>query len=345
MASLLELYPEADLFLHVGDEGLIRSTVGEKFRGKIKTTFISSMPFAKKYYQKYLPLMPLALEQLDLSGYGLVITSESGPSKGVITDPEAIHICYCHSPMRYIWDMYHSYLNNAGKIIRILFPLIAHWLRIWDFASAARVDFFISNSNFVSQRINKTYKRSSVVIPPPVEVSKFNWDRPRSDFYLCLGQLVGYKRVDLAVEAFNELNLPLIVIGEGEEMSRLTMKAKANIVFLGRQPFEVVKNHLETCRALIFPGTEDFGIVPVEAMAAGAPVIAFKKGGILDTVLDGETGILFEDQTCESLERAVRYFESNKNHFNSHKLHQHAAKFDKSFFLNSISEFIQKIRA
>ncbi len=340
----MELFPEADLYVHVCDQELVKRSLGSSFKGRIVTSFISRLPGAKRHYQKYLPFMPIALEQWDLSDYDLVISSESGPAKGVITRPDSLHICYCHSPMRYIWDMYHGYLSGTGRAVRLLFPFIAHWLRIWDRASADRVDYFISNSTYIKSRIRKYYRRDSEVIYPPVSTSKFSHTRPRRDFYLCLGQLTAYKRADLAVEAFNRLNLPLVVIGDGEILATLQKKASSNVRLLGRQPFSVVKDHLERCRGLVFPGVEDFGIVPVEAMAAGAPVVAYGRGGALDTVIDGVTGILFQEQTVDALVAAIERIESGECAFNPEVLRSHALKFDKSIFKDKIFEAIERAR-
>jgi len=344
ISAILELFPNADLYVHVCDKKLVKKTLGVNFKGKIINSFVSRLPLALKHYQKYLPLMPLALEQWDLSDYDLIISSESGPAKGVITRPDALHICYCHSPMRYVWDMYHVYLSKAGLLIRTLFPLVAHWLRVWDRSSADRVDYFIANSSYVSARINKFYRRKSEVIFPPVNTGEFTHTRTRSNFYLCLGQLVGYKRADLAVDAFNQLGIPLIIIGEGELYEELRTRALPNIQLLGRQPFNVVKDHLERCKALIFPGLEDFGIVPVEAMAAGAPVIAYGRGGALDTVIDGKTGILFSDQTVDALLAAVRCVENGEYRFDKDELRSHSLKFDKSIFLKKIQQTIERVQ-
>ncbi|RYF14278.1 MAG: glycosyltransferase family 4 protein, partial [Oxalobacteraceae bacterium] len=312
------------------------------FRGEIKTSFISKLPGARRHYKRYLPFMPLALEQWDLSAYDLVISSEAGPAKGVITRPDALHLCYCHSPMRYIWDLYIPYLREASWPIRKIFPLIAHWLRVWDRSSADRVDHFVANSNFVAARIAKFYRRESEVIWPPVKVSDFDHRRERGDFYLWLGQLVEYKRPDLAVDAFNELNLPLVMIGEGELADSLARRAGPTIQLLGRQPFDVVKDHLERCRGLIFPGVEDFGMVPVEAMAAGAPVIAYARGGILDTVIDGETGILFDRQDAAALADAVRRLESGEFKLQVDRMRQHASIFDKDRFIRALHATVEK---
>jgi glycosyltransferase involved in cell wall biosynthesis len=342
VSSIISAFPEADIFIHVCDKELILKTLGPAYRGKVYTTFIAKLPGAKKHYQKYLPLMPLALEQLDLTEYDLIISSESGPAKGVITRPDALHVCYCHSPMRYVWDMYYSYLQGSSRLIKLLFPLVAHWLRIWDLASASRVDIFIANSTFVAKRIKKFYRRESTIVFPPVNVADFDYTQPRGDFYLYLGQLVTYKRADLVLEVFNQLNLPLVVIGEGELYDDLIKRAGPNIKLLGRQSFESVKDHLQRCKALVFPGLEDFGIVPVEAMAAGAPVIAYGKGGALDTVINGETGILFDEQTHECLTDAVMALEQGNYQFDPIKLHEHAKKFEKPIFVNQFKAVIDK---
>ena len=342
VSAFAQLYPEADLFVHVCDEMLVRETLGPRFRGRIEQTFIARLPGARKHYQKYLPLMPMASEQLDLSAYDLVISSESGPAKGVITRPDALHICYCHSPMRYVWDMYHDYRNSAGRVVRTLWPPIAHYLRLWDRASADRVDVFVANSAFVASRIRKLYRRDATVVHPPVDVLAFDPDQPRGDHYLLLGQLVRYKRAELAVQAFNELGLPLTVIGEGEQMAELQRLARPNVRMVGRQPFEVIRQQLQSCRALVFPGVEDFGIVPVEAMAAGAPVIAYARGGARETVRDGITGVWFDEQSVDALKVAVRRIESGALRFDPQVLHRHALAFDRARFLLEMQALIQR---
>lgn len=344
VSALVEMFPCADLYIHVCDEDLVRQTLGPDFKGRIVTSFVSRLPGAKRHYQKYLPIMPLALEQWDLTEYDLVISSESGPTKGVVTRPDALHVCYCHSPMRYLWDMYHQYLGGAGYLIRLLFPFLAHWLRIWDQASADRVDFFVANSTFIASRIRKFYRRDAEIIFPPVNVAEFSNTRPREDFYLYLGQLVAYKRADLAVAAFNRLGLPLVIIGEGELFEELKSQAAPNVRLLGRQPFSVVKDHLERCKGLVFPGVEDFGIVPVEAMAAGAPVLAYAKGGVLDTVIDGKTGFLFHEQSVEALMNVVKKYENGERVFDVEYLHEHALKFDKTVFKSNFRAFLDKLR-
>tara|TARA_B100001027_G_scaffold192677_1_gene147605 strand:- start:616 stop:1365 length:750 start_codon:yes stop_codon:yes gene_type:complete len=242
--------------------------------------------------------------------------------------------------MRYIWDMGHEYTRNMGVIKKLLFRIISHKLRIWDITSVPRVDHFISNSSFIKKRITKFYKRDSKVIHPPIAVKNFNHQRKRKEFYLCLGQLVPYKRIDMAIDAFNDLGIELVVIGEGEQFKYLSQIKKNNICLLGRQDFSVVKEYLETCKALIFPGIEDFGIVPVEASAAGAPVIGFNGGGIRDTVLHGKNGILYEKQTKEHLINAVQAYEKKKFVFDSDEISEYAKKFDIEVFESEIKNFI-----
>ena len=338
LEALCELYPDADIYTHVLDPDAISPTLA---RHRIHTPFIQKLPKATKWYQKYLPLMPMALEQLDLRRYDLVISSESGPAKGIIVSPHACHICYCHSPMRYLWDMYPEYYASAGRLTRWMMPWLIHKLRIWDVTTAARVDHFIANSNYVAQRIERYYRRSATVINPPVETRSFASSPDPGDFYLVMGQLVPYKRVDVAVEAFNLLGKPLVVIGEGEQAQSLQALAKDNITFLGWQAFDVIKDYLSRCRALIFPGVEDFGIVPVEAMASGRPVIAFNQGGATETVIGGVSGMLFDEQTPQSLAAAVERFEREQDRFDSDDIVAHARTFDRDIFKQKIQSFTE----
>lgn len=329
LESLCEMYPDADIFTHVVDRSRLSDMLG---RRNIFTSFISRLPLARRYYQKYLPLMPMALEHLDLRGYDLIISSESGPAKGIIPPPSATHVCYCHTPMRYIWNMYHDYRADAGLLARLSMPWLTHYLRAWDQGCASRVDCFVANSRTVAARIQKYYRRRSTVVYPPVEIEEFQpvSAAERGDFYLLVGQLISYKRPDLAIEAFNRLGKRLIVIGDGDMRKTLERAAGPNIEFLGSQPFNVLRDHYARCKALIFPGEEDFGIVPLEAMASGRPVIALGRGGALDTVIDRHTGIFFPDPTADSLIDAVSRFEETD--FDPKVLCDHAAGFNKVRF-------------
>ena len=291
--------------------------------------------------------MPRALEEIDLTGYDLVISSEAGPAKGVIAPPDAPHLCYCHSPMRYLWDQYHVYRDGAGALTRALMPVLAHRLRQWDVTSAARVDGFAANSTHVAARVSKYWRRAADIVPPPVAVADFA-PAPRAglgDFYLWAGELAPYKRPDLAVEAFTRTGQKLVVIG-GPEKTRKALAAQAgpNVTFLGQVPFDVLKDHMARCRALIFPGEEDFGIVPVEVMASGRPVIAYGRGGALDTVIDGETGLLFRTQSVEALIDAVERFEaSGLADADPAALVAHAAHFDEAAFRRGITASLGRI--
>lgn len=339
LEAFCEMFPQADIYTHVVDRSKLSDTLN---RHEIKTTFVSKLPFAKSQYQKYLPFMPRALEQLDLTDYDLVISSESGPAKGVITSPDAFHLCYCHSPMRYIWDLYPHYYGTAGFLARQAFPGIAHRLRTWDVTSAARVDQFVANSNFISRRIRKFYRRDSEVAFPPVAVSEFAQARKDGpgEYYLAAGEMVGYKRFDLVVDAFTKLGAPLVVVGEGEQMKALQRSAGPNVTFVGRVGFSELKRRFGECKALVFPGEEDFGMVPVEVMAAGRPVIAYGKGGALDTVIDGETGILFPQQTVDSLIEALNTFEATS--LDPNKIVAHAEKFGPDQFKTRIQAILSQ---
>lgn len=309
LESLCRMFPQADIYTHVIDPKRISSDLN---RHPIYQTRVGRLPFARRLYQKYLPFMPRALEELDLSQYDLVISSEAGPAKGVIVPPDAAHLCYCHSPMRYIWDQYPVYNANAGFLARRMLPHVAHHMRQWDVSSASRVDRFVANSNIVSDRIKKYWRRGSSIVHPPVEVQKFAPSDDLGDFYLWVGNLAPYKRPDLAIDAFKRLDRPLVVIGGPDKTAaQLVKTAGAKTTFLGEVSGAVVRQHMARCKALIFPGEEDFGIVPVEVMASGRPVIAYGRGGALDSVLDQKTGLFFHDQSVQGLIEAVERFEAS----------------------------------
>ncbi len=339
LEALCDLFPEADIFTHVYDPEKISDTIRKH---KIIPTFINALPRARRYYKQYLPLMPIALEQIDLRGYDLIISSESGPAKGIIPPAGALHICYCHSPMRYIWNMFHDYQERAGLLTRLLMPPLCHYIRGWDAVASMRVDRFIANSETVAARIEKYYRRDSTVIHPPVSIDQFESvpiDEVE-DYYLLAGELVAYKRPDLAVEAFNALGRRLIVIGGGEMLDVIRKMAGPSVTVLGQQPFSVLRHHYARCRALVFPGEEDFGIIPVEVMASGRPVIAYGRGGVTETVTAGVSGWFFEEQTAAAIERAVHEFE--QMHFDPREIKAQAEKFNKNRF---ISEFVQVVEA
>lgn len=337
LEELCRLYPQADIFTHVIVPDQISPVIRDH---KITTSFIARLPGAARHYQKYLPLMPLALEQFDLRGYDLVISSESGPAKGVITGADTMHICYCHTPMRYLWNMYHDYRETAGPLTRMVMTPAFGCLRQWDYASAARVDFFVANSSAVQRRIAKTYRRASEVIHPPVAVESFRPADQVEDFFLYCGQLVPYKRADIAVEAFNRLGLKLVVVGEGSDLPRLARMAGPNITLMGRQSGESLRGLYASCRALIFPGEEDFGIVPVEAMASGRPVVAFGKGGVCDSVRDGIGGILYLDQTVEGLVAAVARFQQEEARFSQQGIAAEATRFSAARFRQQFGDLV-----
>lgn len=344
--ALCRMFPQADIFTHVADPARLSDTLR---RHRIVETRIGRLPMARRLYQKYLPLMPRALEELDLTGYDIVISSESGPAKGVITPPDAVHLCYCHSPMRYLWDQYHVYRDGAGLLTRALMPPLAHRLRQWDVTSAARVDGFVANSRHVAARIKRYWRREARVVHPPVFVQDFAPvpEADRGDFYLWAGELAPYKRPDLAVDAFRELDRPLVVIGGPDDaVKALKKRAGSKTTFLGKVPFEVLRDHMARCRALIFPGEEDFGIVPVEVMASGRPVIAYGRGGALDTVVDGATGLLFRDQSVAGVVEAVRRFEAEGlGDLDPAALVAHAAKFSEEAFVRGIRDALADLEA
>jgi glycosyltransferase involved in cell wall biosynthesis len=309
-------------------------------RWDIRSSFIQKLPGAKTHYQMYLPLMPTAVEQLNFDGYDLVISSHHSVIKGIITPPETLHICYCHSPMRYAWDLYHLYLKNDVKQWqKPLVPWLMNYLRTWDRVSADRVDEFIANSYHVARRIKKYYRREAKVIYPPVEIERFTPTNDSEDFYLMVGRIVAYKRHDLAIEAFNKSGRNLVIIGDGPERLRLELKAKPNIKFLGRQPDSVVVDYLQRCKGFIFPGEEDFGIAPVEAMACGKPVIAYAKGGALETIIERVTGIFFTDATADALNYAVLL--SEKAAWSNEKIALHASLFSSERFNKEIMNFLE----
>jgi glycosyltransferase involved in cell wall biosynthesis len=340
--AVCRLYPDADIFTHLYDADGVSAEIRKH---RVRTTFIGKLPFARRLYKAYLPLMPWALRRLDLSEYDLVISSESGPAKGVSVKPGALHVCYCHTPMRYAWEMEESYLAPLPWPVRAAARAVLSRLREWDRTTAKRVDHFIANSVEVAGRIRRYYDRDAEVIHPPVAVERFTASDPKPDApYLVVSHLVRYKRVDLAVDACTRLARPLVVIGRGPEFDRLKERAGPTITFLGWQSDEAIARYYASSRALLFPGLEDFGITPVEAMAAGRPVIAYARGGALDTVVDGETGILFQEQTVEALVSGMQELERGVSSFEPAKLRAHAMKFSNERFELEMRAALERAR-
>ncbi len=337
--ALCRMFPDADIFTHVYNPDAVSDDIRSH---RVRTSFVSRLPFAAKRYRSYLPFMPLATEQFDLRGYDLIISSESGPAKGVIAPPHALHICYCHSPMRYVWNMFHDYRENSRGLTKLLMPAIAHYVRNWDAISASRVHLFIANSNNVAARLKTYYGRDSTVIYPPVDVGSFQ-PAPADeigDYWLMVGELVRYKRPDLAVQAFNQSGRKLVVIGGGESLKEMRGLAGPTVQVLGPQPFSALVHHYARARGLIFPGEEDFGIVPVESMASGRPVVAYARGGATESVVDGLTGVLFRDQTVVCLNAAVERCE--KTEFDSRALVARADEFSANRFAKKMRGFIDE---
>ena len=340
LEALCELFPDADIFTHVYCPERISDVINSH---KVSTSFIQKLPLSVKLYQSYLPLMPWALSRLDLTDYDLVISCESGPAKGVSVRADAKHICYCHTPMRYVWDMYDEYRRNAGFLARITMPLLIGWLRRWDKATSDGVDQFVANSRFVQSRIKNIYGRESKVIYPPVAIKQFHVSEVIDDYYLYAGELTHYKQPRLAIEAFNQSGRKLLIIGEGAIENELKSLAKSNINFLGRQSLDQLKVCFSQCKALIFPGIEDFGIIPVEVMASGRPVIAFRGGGALETVAEFKTGLFFDEQTAESLNSTLDQFEKGEVIFTPASIRKYAEKFSKEHFVSEMKVIMNKV--
>lgn len=348
---MADMFPKADLFSLVVDAKKLSPALQAR---SIKTSFLQSLPGSTRWHRHLLPLYPMALEQFDLRGYDLVISSESGPAKGVVTDAHTCHVCYCHSPMRYLWDFYHDYKNghSFGGLSRPAFTLISHYLRLWDAASANRVDHFVANSMNVAARIRKHYRRDATVIHAPVSVQNGYLADLTEDYYLVVGQLVDYKRVDLAIDACNRLGRPLRIVGEGEQYKRLRRLAGPTVVFCDALSDQDLRDQYAHCRALLFPGEEDFGIVPVEALSFGRPVIAFDRGGARETIkgiypnrltsVELSSGVLFREQSPESLMEAIQAFEAVEDRFSPFYIRQQAEGFDEPHFRQRLGHFLSE---
>ncbi|ELN9410042.1 glycosyltransferase family 4 protein [Klebsiella pneumoniae] len=348
VSEFLKVFPNADLYSVVD---FLSADNRRKFNDKkIETTFIQKLPRAKKKYQAYLPLMPFAIEQLDVSKQNIVLSSSHAVSKGILTGPDQLHISYVHSPIRYAWDLQHQYLRESGLdhgLKGILAKWILHKMRMWDYRTANGVDHFIANSHFIARRIKKVYGRDADVIYPPVDVDSFTLNNQKEDFYLTASRMVPYKRIDLIVEAFSHLpNKKLVVIGDGPEMNKIKKKATSNIEILGYQPNEVMVDYMRKAKAFVFAAEEDFGITPVEAQACGTPVIAFGKGGALETVkgLDSEspTGIFFGVQDVKSIINSINEFERYGDKITAENCRENSELFSESRFRKEFEAYVME---
>ncbi|HVS92106.1 MAG TPA: glycosyltransferase family 4 protein [Mucilaginibacter sp.] len=339
------MFPNADLYTLIARQETIKE-LGLENR-KLTTSFLQGLPFSKKKYRNFLPLFPLAVEQFDLSEYDLIISSSHAVAKGVLTHSGQIHVCYCHSPMRYAWDLYYQYLTESGLnsgLKGFFAKLVLHRIRQWDMASVNRVDYFIANSNYIGKRIKKVYNRDSVTIYPNVATESFEVSFERGDFYVTCSRLVPYKKIDLVVKAFNQMpDKKLYVIGDGPDFKKVKDIAAENVIMLGYQPFNELKKYLSRARAFVFAAEEDFGILPVEAQACGTPIIAYKKGGLTETVIENQTGVFFLKQDVESIVSAVGYFEQNQDKFQPIAISSHANRFSTERFRSELSAYLNRL--
>ncbi len=337
--ELQTLFPDAPMFSTVDQRNGSATALQKK---RAKTSWMQNLPINKKNHRHFFLLYPFAVESLDLSEYDLIISSTSGYAKGVRKKKGALHICYCHTPMRWVWR-YQAYAEREefGGLKKAVLPLLLKGLKHWDLRAAKQPDYYIANSQVVADRIKECYGREATVIPPPIDVERFTPDEPDEDFYLILSRLAPYKRLDLAIEACQKLDRPLVVIGDGVARRQLEKIAGKNTRFLGRQPDDVVNRYASRCRALIFPGEEDFGMTPLEINASGRPVIAFRGGGATETVIENETGVFFDEQTADSVVEAIEHFETIS--WDRQKLRRHAEKFDRKVFDTRILQFLGEI--
>lgn len=340
--QMLDLFPQADLFALVD---FLPDNLRWFIKNKpVTTSFIQKLPVARTKYRSYLPLMPLAVEQFDLSGYDLVLSSNHAVAKGVITGANQLHICYCHSPIRYAWDLTHQYLRESGLNKGLkgwLARYFLHRIRIWDSRTSNGVDHFIANSNFIARRIKKVYGREADVIYPPVEINKFTSKEQKEEFYFTVSRMVPYKKINVIVEAFSAMpKKRLIIAGDGPDFKKIKALAGPNVQFLGFQPTDVIIDYMRKAKAFVFAAEEDFGIVPVEAQACGTPVIAYGRGGALETVISGITGLFFENQTEDSLREAVIRFEKHQEQFDPSMIRSNALQFSVDKFREKFGNYI-----
>jgi len=339
LRTILKIYPDADIFSIV--DFLSDEERNEVLFGKRATTsFMQYLPYARKHFRNYLPLFPKAIESFDVASYDLIISSSWAFAKGVKTYKHQRHVCYCHTPIRYAWDLYDGYIADLKQPKKFIVQQVLKSIQTWDLKTSQNITDFIANSSLVQERIQKTYSRESTIIHPPVDTSTFTLNEQKEDYYFTASRLVPYKKTKLIVEAFNINKKPLVVAGKGEELEEIKSIAKSNITVLGYIDDKTMRSHMQRAKAFVFAALEDFGIIPVEAMACGTPVIAYGKGGILDTVIDGKTGIFFEQQTIESINQAVEKFESLS--FNHRAISRHAQNFSTEIFKNKLKNHIDE---
>lgn len=333
-----EVFPDAPIFTSIFLPEKLPAIFSKM---DIRPSFMQRLPFLSRHFKKYLPLYPVAMERFDLNGYNVVLSSSSAFAKGVNVAKGVCHICYCHAPMRFVWEA-ESYLSQEGfnRFYKALLPVALRRLRDWDLKTIDRVHHYIGVSRYICQKIEQCYRRRADLIYPPVDLSRLSLSEKHDDYFLVVSRLNAYKRIDLVIDAFNRLSLPLVIIGTGPHETKLKKMAKKKITLLGRVSEEELASRLSNCRAFIFPGQEDFGIAPVEAMASGRPVIAYGRGGALETVVDGLTGIFFKRQTTEDLIDAVHRFE--KMAFDPQSIRRHAQQFDKEIFKKKIREYVNE---
>ncbi len=337
--AMHEIFPHAPIFTALYNP---KKVIGFE-NADIRTSKLQKIPFSKTHHQLFLPWMPEVFESMNLDDYDIVISSSHSCAKGIITKPTTLHICYCHSPMRYAWDNHHAYLKEytMNPIMKRFGKNLLHKIRMWDRLAAERVDAYCTNSHFVQKRIQKYYRKVSDVIHPPVDVKKFNIERGEKEYYLAIGRLTPYKKFNIIVEAFNVLGKQLVIAGTGVELNKLRAKAKDNIQFIGHISEEELPHLYANAKALIFPQIEDFGITPLESMASGRPVLAYKEGGALETVKEGITGIFFKEQNAIGIVQAVHEFERNYKDFSPEKIREHAMKFSLEKFKEKLLNYVE----
>jgi len=344
MESFTNIWNDADIFslvdfLDDGDRQII-------LKGKLaKTSFVQKLPLAHRYHRHYFPIFPLAIEQFDLSRYDLVISSSHAFAKGALTNSNQLHICYCHTPIRYAWDLTNQYFDKRSLISRIqkvVLQPVLHNIRTWDVASSNRVDYFIANSNYIAKRIKKVYRRDAEVIYPPVDTEKFSCKSSKENFYLTASRFVPYKKIDLIAEAFSKMpNKKLIIIGEGPDEQKIRAKCGKNVEMLDYKKADELAEYMQRAQAFVFAAEEDFGISIIEALSCGTPVIALNKGGTAETIIDGKIGIHYSEQSPEDIINAVNRFEKSRNSFDPQILSNYAKQFDRSVFEEKIKSFVK----